>query len=106
MKSLSISISSQPRARHDRASRSRQRAFPRTDYQFHAPAEDVVAVQDRAVTASRAELRSFRQISTDYLGEKTYRGYLVDFAVYALLTGLCVWSLIALGILVFQAMTA
>lgn len=66
----------------------------------------MVAVQDRAVTASRAELRSFRQISTDYLGEKTYRGYLVDFAVYALLTGLCVWSLIALGILVFQAMTA
>lgn len=107
MKSLSLSISSQLRARHeDRASRSHLRAFPRTDYQFHAPAEDAVAVQDRPVTASRAELQAFRQISTDYLGEKNHRGYLVDFAVYGLLTALCVWSLVALGILVFQAMTA
>lgn len=63
-------------------------------------------MQDRDVSANPAELRSFRNISTNYLGEKSHRGYLVDFAVYGLLTALCVWALIALGILVFQAMTA
>lgn len=105
MKSLSLFHSERTLARHDDRAPRRQPACPRTDYRFHSPIEEPVTVQERDAATRRADLRAFRQISTEYLGEKNYRGYLVDFAVYALVTGLCVWSLISLGILVFQAMT-
>lgn len=103
MKPLSLSITGQPLARHDdRAQRSSLRNFPQTDYHFHAPTEDVVAVRDQHATVGSAELRAFRQISKDYLLEETHRGYTIEMMVLALVTGLIAWPLISLLIVLAQ----
>jgi hypothetical protein len=103
MKSTSTS---QPKSiRHDaRDERSSRLPFPQTDACFRATTEDRTAIARRP--ADRAELRAFRQISNDYLGEEKHLGYVVDYVVYALLTGLCLWSLATLGMLVLDAMVS
>ena len=89
-----------PSARHDARARRTAASQLRTSYHFQAPAEEI----ELPTAATRQEkLRSFRRIGSDYLDEKNHRGYLLDFAVYALLTGLVGWSLVELGILVWQA---
>ncbi len=78
------------------------RGFPQIDYHFHAPAEDVAAVRDQHATVGSAELRAFRQISKDYLGEETHRGYAIETMVLALVVGAITWPLISLLILLAQ----
>lgn len=103
MKPLSLSTTGQPLARHeDRARRSHARNFPQTNYHFHAPAEDVVTVRDQHRTVGTAELRAFRQLSNEYLSEKTHRGYVVEILVFAIVAGLFAWQLISLLILLAQ----
>ncbi len=103
MKSLSLSrFAGQPRPRHDDRSRPHRRSFPKTDYRFQAQAEDVTAVRAHRTTAAPAELRAFRKISSDYLSEETHRGYLVEMALYALVTGLIAWPLVSLLIVLAQ----
>ena len=93
MKPSLLSIS-QLAARHDARSAPRgASAFPRTDYHFHAPADDVAVLREQQAAAKRAELQSFRRLSSDYLDEKSHQGYLVDMLAYALVAGLAAWAL-------------
>ena len=102
MKLISLSQNGSALARHeDRASR-RRRTLPRTDYHFHAPAEDAVAVRDQHQPVGAPELRAFRKLSTSYLGEEKHRGYLLEMIVFATIIGLVAWPLISLLILLAQ----
>ncbi|MGH8162795.1 MAG: hypothetical protein ACREP1_00505 [Rhodanobacteraceae bacterium] len=102
MKPLALSLTQQSRARHDDRARCRLPKFPRTDYHLHAPAQDVVALREQHRTVNRTELRAFRQISNEYLGEKTDRGYIAELLVFALVVGLIAWPLISLLIVLAQ----
>jgi hypothetical protein len=101
MKSSSLLSTEQPLARHEDRARHNLQSFPRTDYHFHAPAEDVAAVRDQHATVGSAELRAFRHISRDYMGEGK-RSYIIEMMVFALVTGLTAWSLISLLIILAQ----
>jgi hypothetical protein len=93
----------QPLARYDdRAGHSTLRTFPRTDHQFHAPAQENATARNQPGAPDPAELRAFRQISRDYLGEKTSPGYLSETIVFALVAGLVAWPLISLLIVMAQ----
>lgn len=97
-----LSISSQPRARHDARVRHDSRNFPRTDYQFQIQAEDVATARQERARATQAELRAFRQMSSDYLSKETHRGYFAEMAVFALVAGLIAWPLVSLLIVLAQ----
>ena len=102
MKPLSLLLP-QSLTRHDaRAEHHRARSFPRTDYHFHAPAENVAAQREQNAVAGRAELRAFRQLSSDYLNEKNHRGYLVEMIAFAIVAGLAAWSLASLVVTLAQ----
>ena len=62
----------------------------------------MVALREQQPTVDRAELRAFRQIGNEYLGEKAYRGYLAEMIVFALVVGLTAWPLISLLIVLAQ----
>ncbi len=103
MKPLSLFTTGQPLARHDdRAWRGRLRSFPQTDYQFQIHGEDVVTAREQRTTVGSADLRAFRKISSDFAGEKTHRGAIIEMMVFALITGLIAWPLISLLIVLAQ----
>jgi hypothetical protein len=97
-----LSISSQPRARHDARVRHGSRSFPRTDYHFQVQAGDVVTARAERARATQTDLHAFRKMSSEYLSKETHRGYLAEMAVFALVVGLVAWPLVSLLIVLAQ----
>ena len=102
MKPLPLLITPSPLHHDDWAARKPKRSFPRTDYHFHAPGEDVAAWREQKANAGRAELRAFRRLSSDYLDEKNHYGYLVEMIAFAIVAGLAAWSLASLVVVLAQ----
>ncbi len=103
MKTPSILNPKQSHARHDARAQDRSQSFPRTDFLFRSPATATGAVATRIerAAASSAELRAFRQMSSDRLAEGKV-SYLVEMLVFALVIGLIAWPLISLLIVMSQ----
>lgn len=102
MKSLPQFNLSQSRARHDARLRTTAPTHPQTDYHFQTATEEFVATGRQLPVANAEELHAFRQIGSDYLDEKNHHGYFVEIAVFLVVTGLSVWALVALAILLAQ----
>lgn len=102
MKSLPQFNHTQSRARHDARHRATAPTHPQTDYHFQTATEELVATGRKLPVANAEELRAFRRIGSDYLDEKNHRGYFVETAAFLVVTGLCVWALVSLAILLAQ----
>jgi hypothetical protein len=103
MKSLPLSNHSQSRTRHDARRRATAPAQPQTHFHFQTGTEELAATGQPVPDAADAEeLHAFRQIGSDYLDEKRHRGYFVEVAAFLVVTGLSVWALISLVILLVQ----
>ncbi len=101
MKTPSILNPKQSLARHDARAQARTRSYPRTDYLFRSPATGAVATRIERPAASSAELRAFRQMSSDRLAEGKV-SYLIEMLVFAVVIGLIAWPLISLLVLMSQ----
>jgi Flp pilus assembly protein TadB len=103
MKSLPLLNPSRGRARHDARRESTAPQLPQTNFHFQPATEELATTgQPSPVVADAEELHAFRQIGTDGLGSKRRRGFFVEVAAFVIVTGLSVWALISLLILLMQ----
>lgn len=102
MKPLSLFITAQRLARHDNRARRRPPALPQTDYHFQTHLEEATTARDQRSTIGSPDLRAFRKISSDFMGEETRRGSIIEMAVFALVAGVVAWPLISLLIVLAQ----
>ena len=101
MKTLSLLNPKQSFARHGRSVPRSPRSFPQTDFQFRAATTGAVSIRIERPPASSAELRAFREMSSNSLGEEK-RSYLIEMLVFAVVIGLIAWPLISLLVVMSQ----
>ena len=71
---------------------SERRNFPLTDYQFQSTV-DLRASTPAIRQKSISELRTFRKVSSEFLAAETSRDYVIEFLLFALITGISAWPI-------------
>jgi hypothetical protein len=71
-----------------------RRNFPLTDYQFQSTA-DLRATAPAIRQKSISELRTFRKVSSEFLATETSRDYVMEFLLFALITGISAWPMVS-----------
>jgi hypothetical protein len=85
--------SSQRHWRDDRPALRDRGTFPLTDYSFQSNVETVA----RASTISEngvSELRTFRKISNEFLGEEAGRNYIAEAILFVCISCLAAWPIV------------
>jgi hypothetical protein len=73
---------------------SKRRNFPLTDYQFQSTADlraNAPAIRQKSIS----ELRTFRKVSSEFLATETSRDYVIEFLLFALITGISAWPIVS-----------
>ena len=72
----------------------KQRSFPLTDYQYRTSASSA----GRAVaktTPTALELKTFRELSTEFFANETPRDYVAELFLFILISGMAAWPIIS-----------
>jgi hypothetical protein len=84
--------SSQRHSHNDNHASCDRRNFPLTDYSFQSNAETVArpsAISEKGVS----ELRTFRKVSSDFLGAEAGRDYIAEVILFVCLSCVAAWPI-------------
>ncbi|MEP6686471.1 MAG: hypothetical protein ABJB22_06825 [Verrucomicrobiota bacterium] len=73
---------------------TKQRNFPLTDYQFQSTVDlrtSAPAIRQKSIS----ELRTFRKVSREFFATETRREYVIEFLLFALITGISAWPIVS-----------
>jgi hypothetical protein len=105
MKPLSTDLLNKHLSRHDKRAVFAQAALPTTDQHYQTTIEATASLTSSkhpTMTSHAAALRSFRQLGTSIDDKGSRWSYVLETAVFGLVSALVAWALISLLIVLAQ----